>query len=72
MCGGEVRVELLTDLRHLFAGKPAAGGQFGDLLEVVVLSGRAGSSPSHTGHALGLRTTRMQVVEFDTELVQTA
>src|SRR5437763_9171486 len=39
VCGREARVEVLTDLRHLFAGEPAAG-QFGDLLEVVVLPGR--------------------------------
>jgi hypothetical protein len=39
VCGREVRVEVLTDLRHLFADEPAAG-QFGDLLEVVVLPGR--------------------------------
>src|SRR5262244_4143938 len=38
--GREVRVELLADLHHLLAREAAAGGEFGDRCEVVVLSTR--------------------------------
>src|SRR5438128_7596109 len=36
----EVRVELLIYLHHLLAGEAAAGGEFGDRFEVVILSTR--------------------------------
>ena len=36
----EVRVELLAYLHHLLAGEAAAGAEFGDRFEVVVLSTR--------------------------------
>ena len=38
--GKELRVELLVYLHHLLAGEAAAGGEFGDRFEVVILSTR--------------------------------
>jgi len=38
--GKKVRFELLVYLHHLLAGEAAAGGEFGDRFEVVILSTR--------------------------------
>jgi hypothetical protein len=40
--GKEVRVELLVYLHHLLTGEAAAGGEFGDRFEVVIMSTRQG------------------------------